>query len=378
MGRSLYDYCLEREDFLLLVQWDKAKNGSLTPHDVSHASHKKVWWTCAQGHSWQAQVYARTGAGTGCPYCTGRKIPPEALRLSEAAPAIAAQWHPTKNGSLTPDALSPKSQRKVWWVCDQGHEWQATVKSRTAGSGCPYCTNRRVLPGENDLASKYPAIAAQWHPTQNGTLGPEDVLPGSSRRVWWICEKGHEWQARINARIAGNGCPVCKGKTVIEGQNDLAGLYPKLAVQWHPTKNGSLTPAGVTPYSNRKAWWICEKGHTYQAIIASRTQGGTGCPYCDGKKVLAGYNDLASSYPELAAQWHPEYNGGLTPEMVTAGSHKKVWWRCAEGHVWMAVVFSRTGKRQHGCPICAGKVPARRLERYAEILGEAALRDREE
>ena len=140
---------------------------------------------------------------------------------------------------------------------------------------------------------------------------------------------------------------------MLPGFNDLASQNPVLAAQWDTERNGTLTPQQVTLASNRKAWWICEKGHSFQAVIASRANG-TGCPYCTNKKVLAGFNDLATVEPRIAAEWHPTLNGSLTPEMVTAGSRKKVWWECAYGHVWKAAIYSRAGKRKCGCPVCAG------------------------
>ncbi|MEE0067677.1 MAG: zinc-ribbon domain-containing protein [Evtepia gabavorous] len=91
---------------------------------------------------------------------------------------------------------------------------------------------------------------------------------------------------------------------------------------------------------------------------------GSDCPYCAGRKVLAGFNDLATRYPELAQTWDPVLNGALTPAMVTPGSHKKVWWRCPENHVWKAVVYSRTSDKRCGCPVCAGKVSQKNLGRY--------------
>ena len=126
--------------------------------------------------------------------------------------------------------------------------------------------------------------------------------------------------------------------------------------QWHPNRNGDLTPEKTTPFSNRKVWWICEKGHPFQATVASRTRLGNGCPYCAGHKALAGFNDLATRHPDVAAQWHPHLNGDLTPQAVTPGSHKKVWWQCADGHVWQARVDTRTDHRKCGCPVCAGKI----------------------
>ena len=151
---------------------------------------------------------------------------------------------------------------------------------------------------------------------------------------------------------------MCAGKVVIPGENDLAALYPEIAAQWDGEKNGRLTAKEVSPYSNRKAWWRCREGHSWQAAIAARTKRKTGCPYCTGRKVLAGYNDLATAEPFVAMQWHPTMNAPLTPEQVSAGSRRQVWWQCGLGHVWKARVHSRAGKQRRGCPVCAGRTKA--------------------
>lgn len=287
----------------------------------------------------------------------------ERLPVLRGEAALAAQWHPERNGPLTPDQVVCGSTRRVWWQCGSGHVWAASVKSRAAGAGCPYCTGRRISPGENDLATLYPALARQWHPTKNGGLTPAAVAPGSRRRVWWQCPQGHTWQAAVFSRSQGADCPVCTGRTVLPGENDLATVFPQLARQWDQERNGALTPQQVSPYSNRAVWWRCGLGHSWHAAISTRAWG-SDCPYCAGRKVLAGFNDLATRYPELAQTWDPVLNGALTPAMVTPGSHKKVWWRCPENHVWKAVVYSRTSDKRCGCPVCAGKVSQKNLGRY--------------
>ncbi len=203
-------------------------------------------------------------------------------------------------------------------------------------------------------------LLCQWHSTKNGMLTPSQITPGTTRKVWWRCEHGHEWRATVASRTGGSGCPYCAGKAVIAGENDLATSYPELAAQWHTTNNLPLTPTAVTPYSNRKVWWRCEQGHEYQAAVSHRSKHGSGCPYCANRKVLFGFNDLATVEPNIAAQWHPTLNGALTPQMVTAGSRKRVWWECPSGHVWKAVVYSRATGRKCGCPVCAGSVRPRR------------------
>ena len=274
-------------------------------------------------------------------------------------PMLLAQWDRERNGDLTPNDVTHGSHRRVWWRCEKGHSWQAEVKSRTLlGAGCPVCAGKAVVPGENDLATLRPDLAAQWHQSKNCCLSPRNVRPGSRRKVWWICPRGHQWQAAVTARANGERCPVCAGKVVIPGENDLATLYPEIVAQWDGEKNGRLTAKEVSPYSNRKAWWRCREGHSWQAAIAARTKRKTGCPYCTGRKVLAGYNDLATAEPFVAMQWHPTLNAPLTPEQVSAGSRRQVWWQCSLGHVWKARVHSRTGKQRSGCPVCAGRARA--------------------
>ena len=213
-------------------------------------------------------------------------------------------------------------------------------------------------------------LLAQWDKEKNGTLTPRDVAKYSKQKIWWICEKGHKWQAVLCSRSSGTGCPVCAGKAVLPGTNDLASQKPHIAAQWHPTKNGTLKPDQVTPASNREVWWLCEKGHEYCARVIHRVQHGSDCPYCCNKKVLAGYNDLATAAPQLAAQWHPDLNGEITPQMVTAGSKNKAWWICEEGHVWETVINNRAGKLKHGCPVCAGRLKVKSVERYTRIMAE--------
>lgn len=117
---------------------------------------------------------------------------------------------------------------------------------------------------------------------------------------------------------------------------DLATLYPELAAEWHPTKNGALTPEQVLAGSEKRVWWQCGRGHAWQTSVSTRTRANCRCPVCAGRTVLAGENDLATLSPELAAEWHPTLNGALTPDMVTAGSNKRdvvavQAWACMAG-----------------------------------------------
>lgn len=203
--------------------------------------------------------------------------------LETINPSLADEWHPIKNVPLTPKDVVPGSNKQVWWQCRKNstHEWPATIDSRHGKkNGCPYCSNKRVN-HENCLAATNRMLAAEWHPTKNDPLTPFKVTAGSQRKVWWRCAKDntHEWAATIDSRKRGNGCRYCSGQQV-HPSNCLAVTHPHLATEWHPTKNGPLTPYDFTRGSKKvKIWWVCPQRHEYPALILTRTHG-HGCPEC--------------------------------------------------------------------------------------------------
>lgn len=286
----------------------------------------------------------------------------ESINLASQNPDLASQWHPTKNGNLKPELVRPKSNKKVWWLGKCGHEWEATIASRNAGAGCPYCSGYKALSGFNDLETLYPELALEWHPTKNQDLKPSMVRPGSDRKVWWLCSYGHEYMQRIANRKNGEGCPYCKSEKISKAvkshhmikAGSLAETHPQIAQEWHPTKNGELTPQNTVGGYSKKVWWLGSCGHEWCASPSNRIKG-TNCPICANQKSLTGYNDLQTLYPEIAAEWHPTKNGSLLPTEVVAGSTKKVWWLGKCGHEWKSPIFKRTSLKR-GCPICSKKL----------------------
>jgi len=268
---------------LVAAQWHPTRNGDRTPDQVHAGTDAKTWWRCEDGHEWEAPVSRRTRQSSGCPVCTGRRVLTGFNDLTTASPDTAKQWHPTRNGDLTPDRVTAGSGKKVWWRCVQGHEWEATINSRTSGgNGCPVHTRQKLLAGYNDLGTRFPAVAKQWHLTRNADLTPPDrVLVGTNAKAWWRCELGHEWRSAVRSRTTkGYGCPVHAGRTVLAGYNDLATRFPAIAKQWHPTRNADRTPDQVTAGHHAKVWWKCPSGHEWQAAVYSRTSGGHGCAVC--------------------------------------------------------------------------------------------------
>lgn len=477
-------------------QWNYDKNLELKPTEVTSHSNKKVWWVCNKGHEFQMAVCDRTAKKRkNCPYCVNKHVLKGFNDLNSICPEVAKEWHPIKNGKMTPDQVLSSSSKKYWWMCDRGHEYQACLNNRVnkgkRKSGCPFCAGKRVLQGFNDIATVRPEIVNEWDVERNGGKLASEILAGTHFKYWWVCPVGHEYQASPENRTknATTNCPICarqsqtsfpeqaifyylkrifpdaKNRYLYEGQEidifipsikvgieydgklfhtkdtqnreenkekklmnygirlirvkeycgnkgeekrnliwinerkkqdnnikyalekilDLLGLdnyslnldisedrinimdqyyvsmrkksfafyHPELIKEWDGDRNHKLKIEMFSTRSGIKVWWKCDKGHSYNMSFDSRSKG-TGCPICAGQRLLEGFNDLKTRYPEIAKEWCQEKNNGLTPEQVMPGNHTKVWWRCKSGHIYIAAISSRTN-RKSGCPYCSGR-----------------------
>lgn len=488
------DNCLAVIAPHLAKEWHPVKNRKFTPRNTTPNSSRKVWWICVNGHEWKTSVNDRRTYKTGCPFCNNKRVCSE-NSLSSVNSKLLKEWHYKKNAKLDPGKVLFNSSKKVWWICERNHEWTTSVISRVKGSKCPYCTNRKVN-SDNCLGKVNSLLAKEWHPTKNGGLSPNDFTPGSGKKVWWKCQRGHEWQAVISSRNSGRRCPYCCGQTsslelrvytelmtIFEVEHrkkikrvecdvfikdlniaiEVDGSYyhlnkleedvlknsklsksgikvirvrekglgkiancdvllmknrididdiKKLLVsiqkccelkeekigkilqymsrtswvndryfeslvymlpaptpgntfydkrqmlcgEWDYNKNIEVTPHDVTVFSNIKVWWICKRGHGWKATVNSRSRG-SGCPYCSGNKLI-NKKSLLHMYPNVAKEWNYEKNGGNRPENVSAYSRISVWWKCKKKHVWKTSIGNRTGLKSN-CPYCAGKLASK-------------------
>ena len=308
------------------------------PTKISRGNSDKRSWQCEKGHRWEAVTSSRT-QGTGCPKCSGRIAEQGESDLATTHPGLAIQavgWDPSK-------FRAGSSNQKMLWRCELGHEWKATIAGRTSrSSGCPTCVNKIVQVGFNDLSTTHPNPAKQadgWDPTK--------VTAGRATKLKWVCDKGHKWEATLNNRSTSGQnsddatCPICSGAKLLSGFNDLATTHPEIAKQAH-----GWDPSKVRAGSHSKLAWVCDKGHIFQAVVGNRTHRNDYCPYCSNSLVLAGFNDLATTHPEIAKQ-----AVGWDPTKYLGGTNKKFKWRCDEGHEWTALASGRT--QGNGCPKCA-------------------------
>lgn len=345
----------------LSKEWDYEANGDYTPDKASIHSPRKVGWVCSKGHKWDAAIEKRTQRNQGCPYCSGRRAIPGETDLATLRPEVMHLWDYEKNNEIGvyPTNVKPNSEVTAWWRCENGHSWDTFVRNVGRGRGCPYCSSRRLLKGENDFESINPELAKEWHPTKNKKLKPSDVMPHYSKKVWWLGKCGHEWKATVDHRSNGRGCPICLGMKALTIDNSIFEMLPELIKEWDKEKNGDLHPKNVAWKSGKTIWWKCKIGHSYKMKPNGKVRINpktkelriAECPYCSGKKLLKGFNDLATTHPKLYAEWDFEKNT-LKPDEVTHGSSKKAWWICEKGHSWYAVISSRI---RCGCPICSGQ-----------------------
>jgi Probable Zinc-ribbon domain len=294
-------------------------------------SHQKMPWKCSKGHKWEARI-AHRSRGSGCPICSGRVVKKGFNDLRTTHPLLAKEAD-----GWDAKLYSAGSNKKMSWKCSRQHKWEASIAKRASGKGCPYCANRQILIGFNDLRTTHPEIAKQaykWDTTK--------VTAGSGKKFDWKCSKGHVWAATVLSRKQGKGCSICSGHSVMPGANDLMTTHPKIAseaVGWDATKYS----AG----SNQEMTWKCSKGHEYRVVIYNRTLG-VNCPVCSNRQYLKGQNDLKTLFPALASEAL-----GWDTSAYMSNSHEIKKWRCNKGHVWEDAIIDRADGS--GCHVCSGR-----------------------
>lgn len=207
-GQSLADKHPE-----LLAEWDYQAN-DLDPAQVTPGSGRIAYWVCSQcGQRWASKIAHRT-SGKGCMMCgrqrasAARARPEPGESLADKHPELVSEWNHELN-DRGPEEVTAGSNLRAHWKCrDCGHLWQAIIKSRAAGAGCPACANR--VPKAASVSVRCPDLVPEWDGDRNDRA-PSAVRPGSDYRAYWVCRScGHQWRSRVSNRTNGTGCPVCR------------------------------------------------------------------------------------------------------------------------------------------------------------------------
>jgi Zn finger protein HypA/HybF involved in hydrogenase expression len=348
----------------LVEQWD---DEYYSPNNLSFGSEVKIRWKCQNcQHQWVRSPNARTSTGIvgGCPVCVSGHLHSDGRNsLANTHPDISQDFHPTKNIDFDANEIVAGTSKKIWWKCHVcAFEWKASGAHRAnKGRNCKACNNQAVKPDKsNSLAIAYPNLEEDFDYSKNDHLSPFELTQGGTLKIWWKCKAcDHSWKGRISHRsYSGAGCPCCSGNDVhSDGRNSMRNSHPKLAIEFHPSKNQNMTPDNVKAGTGRKIWWICQEcEHEWKVAGSNRVSQNSGCPACAGKAIhIDGRNSLANMLPELAIEWHPTRNINITPATTSVGSNKSIWWICdCCEHEWKTRVSHRTGVGSD-CPACAGK-----------------------
>lgn len=196
----------------LVPLWDFEKN-TIKPTEVSQGSNTSVWWKCQDHpHSWWMNVKS-VNQGSRCAVCHGKQLLQGFNDLATKAPHLIQEWDWEANGELTPQTVTASRREKLNWKCSLGHTWKATAHSRASrNSNCPYCTNKTLLIGFNDLATLFPSLLSEWDWDENDFF-PTSVTAYNGKRASWVCQKGHKWSCVIGNRTGKNsGCPKCSNQ----------------------------------------------------------------------------------------------------------------------------------------------------------------------
>ncbi len=338
----------------LLTEWDYDKN-RIKPNEISYSSGRKVWWKCSEcGHSWIQTVSNRTGNKSGCPKCNIERV----NSFSEQAVFyyIKKAFPDAVNGDMhigmELDIFIPSINTAVEYDGDAWHKGEKQEVDLRKNQLCKKKSIKLFRIREPLLDSIGNCIEIRRTDSTTSSsldhailellsqLGVNDIVVNTDRDTPGILEQ----------------------YSVKKHNNSLLYLFPEIASEWHPTKNCSLTPDRVNKASSRMVWWLGKCGHEWQMRISDRTHKeytdltgrrhkSQGCPYCNKKRILVGFNDLKSLYPKVAKEWHPTKNKSLKPIDVMPGSNKEVWWQGKCGHEWKMTPNERCGNKR-GCPIC--------------------------
>lgn len=264
----------------LMALW--SPNNTLDPGKVTTGSDRKALWVCSKGHEWDSRVNT-TKYGARCPYCVNQRVLVGYNDLRTTHPELSSEISP--NSSISATDVTYGTNKKILWVCPIGHEWRASVASRSRGHGCPYCSGRFAIPNITDLATTHTELATQI--VDKDVHNPAKLKAGSHDKVLWRCEDGHEWYASVPSRTRGRGCPVCARehalylRMAIPGVSDIQTTHPDIAKEVHPDSEWSSQQ--VSAGSDRKVLWVCRKEHTWLSTTANRINLGNGCPKCSGR-----------------------------------------------------------------------------------------------
>lgn len=350
----------------LVAEFDESN--TIDIHQVFPASKIEASWKCLNdpSHQWQATFAARHIGSGRCPICYPTMVKPGVNSLKAIYNDIADMW--SDRNERTADEILYNSSLYVYLNCPECHmKFSTFLKDFISGkTECPYCAEKRVLPGVNSLADKYPNIAQMWSP--NNEKAASEVWPNNGKWALWICpECKGEFRAQVNKVVDGSAdCPYCADRLVLYGLNSYADKYKEASMRW--SSSNDTLPTDHLHTANYPKLFICDEcGGEYFARMQDVVNGTDECPYCADKKVLPGLNSFQARHPDLIEEWDHVNNYIIAdPDAIGDKNNTQVWWICTNNHSHhypMSVKDKLTYQIRHkeSCPYCKGR---RRKKRH--------------
>jgi hypothetical protein len=389
----------------LISEWDFAKNVEFDPSLIRTGSGKKLWWLCSNLHSWRAAPCNRTSRG--CPDCHLGLKKGDKRSFAEKYPKKLT-WY-GKDNALDPNKIYFNSERTADWNCSANHTLSKSFKQISALKSltCTKCNLIKIRLGKSTLVR---------FDEEKNLINEEEAIAGSKRNVFWFsCPEEHSWEGNIeqiyslakecpicamkvssleythpkllqywdyatnpnphtikfrerkiynfknkhchhhwtrNLRNQNNdnNCAICSHRVIIIGTNDVLTRFPQLALAYNHSKNRlKIEELSL----NTLVDLTCPLGHKWNSKIATFVKLKTPCPYCDNRQCLRGFNDLATTHPELLRQWDFEINEE-SPFHILSDFTTNYMWKCKEGHSWPQSINHRLASK-NSCPVCLKK-----------------------
>ena len=349
----------------LAEEW--STRNTIGADEVLYTRNFTVYWDCPVCHgTYPAKMHDRKVNDDACPYCRNVSLLQGYNDLESVNPGLASEW--STNNDRTADQVMANWGIPALWICPEcGGEYPYRINGRKVGDeSCPYCNDRKVLPGLNDFATVHPELLPEWSP--NNDIKPSEVLATRQNVILWICpDCGNEYNYLMTLRQLGDdACPYCNYRLILTGLNDFATMYPELSAEWSP--NNNMKPSEVLATRQHRVLWICpECGGEYAWPMNERHLGDDVCPYCNNRKVLPGYNSLLVKYPELMTEWDTINNLliGVDADQILPQNIQPIWWICNSCGYHYRMATSRRimyeTRHQIACSKCKGRRQKRRF-----------------
>lgn len=353
----------------LLLDWDYSKNDK-SPSEYSPQANKSVFWKChICGYEWKAKISNRKN-GRGCPLCGHRVLVPGVNDLATVNPGLAKEWHPTKNGDLKPSMVYPSQNKRVWWICPVGHEYQATINKRSSlnGTNCPICNSGRQTSFREQalyfyIKKMYPDAISRYKPDSFGRFELDIYIPSFRLGIEY---DGVAWHKNENFDRERRKYQLCKqlGITLLRIKEKMPEELGLELADTIISSDDFETESGFTKVIHMvlehidfaDLYWLrpidVNLSRDRFEIMKYATQ------------VKDSFQDV---YPEKAKDWHPTKNGTLKPTMFKPKSDFKAWWLCPDcGHEYERTINNQVNGG--GCPKCVIKYE--RITRRMNLIKE--------